>query len=141
MPVRVAIVGVTGYAGGELARLLLRHPEARLVAVVARSHHGEALRDVQPHLHGAPASLTIGTEIGDAEVVFTALPAGEAAKLAPSWVNEGRAVIDIGSDFRLREPKAYERWYKYAHPSPELLQEAVYGLTELARPNRSARNS
>src|SRR5947207_3480874 len=134
MPVRVAIVGVTGYAGGELARLLLRHPEARLVAVVARSHHGEALRDVQPHLHGAPASLMIGTEIGDAEVVFTALPAGEAAKLAPGWVNEGRAVIDIGSDFRLGEPKAYERWYKYAHPSPELLHEAGYGLTEPTRP-------
>src|SRR5205823_1739472 len=140
MPVRVASVGVCGDAGGELARLLLRHPGARLVAVVARSHQGEPLRDVQPHLHGAPQSLTIGTEIGDAEVVFTALPAGEAAKLAPSWVNEGRAVIDIGSDFRLREPKAYERWYKYAHPSPELLQEAVYGLTELTRPTlRGAR--
>ena len=140
MPVRVAIVGVTGYAGGELARLLLRHPEARLVAVVARSHQGEPLRDVQPHLHGAPASLAIGTDVGDAEVVFTALPAGEAAKLAPAWLKEGRAVIDVGSDFRLRDPLAYERWYKYMHPSPELLAEAVYGLTELTRPKlRGAR--
>ena len=79
MAVKVAIVGVTGYAGGELARLLLRHPEARLVAAVARSHQGEALRDVQPNLHGAPDSLRIGDDVGDAEVVFTALPAGEAA--------------------------------------------------------------
>ncbi len=133
MPVRVAIVGVTGYAGGELARLLLRHPEARIVAAVARSHHGEALRDVRPNLHGAPASLVITPEVGDAEVVFTALPAGEAAKQAPAWLAEGRALIDIGSDFRLRDPKAYEEWYHYAHPSPELLREAVYGLTELAR--------
>src|SRR5919108_6481109 len=133
MPVKVAIVGVTGYAGGELARLLLRHPEARLVAAVARSHQGEPLRDVQPNLHGAPDSLRIGDDIGDAEVVFTALPAGEAAKQAPAWLKEGRAVIDIGSDFRLRDPKAYERWYKYTHPSPDLLKDAVYGVTELSR--------
>src|SRR5205823_12733958 len=133
MSPRVAIVGATGYAGGELARLLLRHSGARIVAVVARSHQGEPLRDVQPHLHGAPDSLRIGSDVGDAEVVFTALPAGEAAKLAPDWLAEGRAIIDIGSDFRLRDPKAYERWYKYTHPSPELLKEAVYGVTELAR--------
>ncbi len=140
MPVRVAIVGVTGYAGGELARILLRHPEVQLVAVVARSKQGEALRDVQPHLHGAPASLVIGSDVGDAEVVFTALPAGEAAKQASGWLAEGRAIIDIGSDFRLRDPQDYERWYRYTHPAPELLKEAVYGLTELTRPRlRGAR--
>jgi N-acetyl-gamma-glutamyl-phosphate reductase len=133
MPVKVAIVGATGYAGGELARLLLRHPEAQLVAAVARGHQGEPLRDVQPHLHSAPASLTVGGDPGDAEIVFTALPAGEAAKLAPAWIAEGRAVIDIGSDFRLRDPKDYEGWYGYTHPAPELLNEAVYGLTELTR--------
>lgn len=133
MPVKVAVVGVTGYAGGELARLLLRHPEARLVAVVARSHQGEALRDVQPHLNAAPDTLRIGADPGDAEVVFTALPAGEAAKLAPGWLAEGRRVIDIGSDFRLRDAGAYDRWYGYTHPAPELLATAVYGLTEFAR--------
>jgi N-acetyl-gamma-glutamyl-phosphate reductase len=133
MPVKVAIVGATGYAGGELARLLLRHPEARLVAAIARGHQGEPLRDVQPHLHAAPSSLTVGNDVGDAEVVFTALPAGEAAKLAPGWLEEGRAIIDVGSDFRLHDPSDYERWYGYTHPSPELLREAVYGLTELTR--------
>lgn len=133
MPVRVAIVGVTGYAGGELARLLLRHPDVVITAAVARSHVGEPLRDVLPHLHGAPDSLRIGSDVGNAEVVFTALPAGEAAKQAPGWLAEGRALIDIGSDFRLGDPKDYERWYKYTHPAPDLLKEAVYGLTELAR--------
>jgi N-acetyl-gamma-glutamyl-phosphate reductase len=133
MPTKVAIVGVTGYAGGELARLVLRHPEVRLVAAVARSHQGEPLRDVQPHLHGAPDSLVVGSDVGDAEVVFTALPAGEAARQARAWLDDGRTVIDIGSDFRLRDPKLYERWYGYAHPAPELLKEAVYGLTELTR--------
>lgn len=140
MPVRVAIVGVTGYAGGELARILLRHPGVQLVAAVARSKQGQPLRDVQPHLHGAPASLVIGSDVGDAEVVFTALPAGEAAKQAPAWLAEGRAIIDLGSDFRLRDAKDYERWYRYTHPAPELLKDAVYGLTELTRPHiRGAR--
>ena len=133
MTTRVAIVGATGYAGGELARLLLRHPEARIVAAVARSHQGEPLRAVQPHLHAAPDSVVIGSDVGDAEVVFTALPAGEAARQAATWLDDGRIVIDIGSDFRLRDPKLYERWYGYTHPAPALLAEAVYGLTELTR--------
>jgi N-acetyl-gamma-glutamyl-phosphate reductase len=133
MPTDVAIVGVTGYAGGELARLVLRHPEARLVAAVARSHQGETLRAVQPHLHTAPDSLVVGADVGDAEVVFTALPAGEAAKQTRAWLDDGRTVIDIGSDFRLRDPALYDRWYGYTHPAPELLKEAVYGLTELTR--------
>ncbi len=126
-------MGATGYAGGELARLLLRHPEARLVAAVARSRQSEPLRAAQPHLHAAPESLVIGADVGDAEVVFTALPAGEAAKQAPAWLAEGRRVIDIGSDFRLADPRAYDDWYGYTHPAPKLLAEAVYGLTEFVR--------
>src|SRR5205823_11676613 len=133
MPTNVAIVGATGYAGGELARLVLRHPEARLVAAVARSGQGEPLRKLQPHLHAAPDSLVIGSDVGDAEVVFTALPAGEAAKQAPRWLAEGRRIVDIGSDFRLKDPAAYVKWYGYTHPAPELLAESVYGLTEFAR--------
>ena len=133
VPVRVAIVGVTGYAGGELARILLRHPEARLVAAVARARQGTPLRDALPHLHDAPASLAIGSDVGDAEVVFTALPAGEAAKQAPAWLAEGRRIVDIGSDFRLHDPALYEKWYGYTHPAPDLLREAVYGMTEFAR--------
>ncbi|HEY8730491.1 MAG TPA: N-acetyl-gamma-glutamyl-phosphate reductase [Candidatus Limnocylindria bacterium] len=133
MSIRVAIVGATGYAGGELARLLLRHPGARIVAAVARSHQGEPLRDVQPHLHDAPATLVVGSDVGEAEVVFTALPAGEAAKQAPGWLADGRRIIDIGSDFRLKDPAAYPKWYGYTHPAPDLLAESVYGLTEFAR--------
>jgi N-acetyl-gamma-glutamyl-phosphate reductase len=133
VPTRVAIVGATGYAGGELARLLLRHSGVRIVAAVARSHQGEPLRSVQPHLHDAPEALVIGSEVGDAEVVFTALPAGEAAKLAPQWLADGRRIVDIGSDFRLKDPAAYPKWYGYTHPAPELLKESVYGLTEFVR--------
>lgn len=133
MAVRVGIVGATGYAGGELARILLRHPEVRLVAAVARSKQGTPLRDVQMNLHDAPASLVISDSVGDAEVIFTALPAGEAAKLAPAWLAEGRRVIDIGSDFRLREAALYREWYGYTHPAPDILAESVYGMTEFVR--------
>ncbi len=129
----VAIVGATGYAGGELARLLLRHPHVTIVAAVARSHQGEPLKAVQPQLHDVSAELRIGEDVGDATVVFTALPAGEAAKRAPAWLREGRTVIDIGSDFRLRDPALYREWYGYEHPAPDLLASAVYGLTEHAR--------
>src|SRR5260370_31963890 len=132
MATKVAIVGVTGYAGGELARLLLRHPGVRVVAAVSRSHQGEPLRETLPHLHDAPDSLRIGSDVGDAEVVFTALPAGEAAKLAPKWLEDGRRIIDIGSDFRLRDPLLYAKWYGYAHPAPELLAQSPYGLSEPA---------
>jgi N-acetyl-gamma-glutamyl-phosphate reductase len=134
MAVRVAIVGATGYAGGELARLLLRHGEVSLVAAVSRSKQGVPLRDVQPHLHDAPASLVLGPDVGDAELVFTTLPAGEAAKQAATWIADGRTVIDVGSDFRLRDPALYETWYGYTHPAPKLLTDAVYGLTEFVRP-------
>ena len=133
MATKVGIVGATGYAGGELARILLRHSEVRLVAAVARAKQGTPLRDALPHLHAAPESLVIGSDVGDAEVVFTALPAGEAAKLAPGWLAEGRRVVDIGSDFRLRDPGAYDTWYGYTHPSPQLLSESVYGMTEFVR--------
>ncbi|MDE3112367.1 MAG: N-acetyl-gamma-glutamyl-phosphate reductase [Chloroflexota bacterium] len=140
MTARVAIVGATGYAGGELARILLRHPEVRVVAAVSRSKQGMPLREAQPHLYDAPDALRIGGDVGDAEVVFTTLPAGEAAKMASAWLAEGRRVIDVGSDFRLRDAGLYEKYYRYAHPAPELLAEAVYGLTEFVRPRlRGAR--
>lgn len=130
---KVAVVGATGYAGGELVRLLLRHPAVTLVAAVARSRRGEPLGAAHAHLYDAPAQLKIGDEVGDAEIVFTALPAGEAAKRAPAWLREGRVLIDIGSDFRLKDPALYREWYEYEHPAPELLRESVYGLTERAR--------
>lgn len=133
MPKKVAVVGATGYAGGELVRLLLRHPAVTLVAAVARARQGEPLGAAHPHLFDAPPALRISDDVADAEVVFTALPAGEAAKRAPGWLREGRVVVDIGSDFRLKDAGLYRDWYGYEHPAPELLRESVYGLTERAR--------
>src|SRR2546428_6948578 len=105
MPTKVAIVGATGYVGGELARLALGHPEITLVAAIARSRQGEPLRAAQPHLHSPPESLVVGSDVGDAQVVFTALPAGEAAKQAQGSPDQDRPAVGLPTPFRLPHPR------------------------------------
>jgi N-acetyl-gamma-glutamyl-phosphate reductase len=129
--IEVAVVGATGYAGGEAVRWLARHPAVRLVGVVSRSHDGVPLEGSQPHLAGA--GLTLSHEIPAADAVFLALPHGAAAALVPDLVAAGTTVIDMGPDFRLRDPADYPRWYGFEHPAPALLAGAVYGLPELHR--------
>jgi N-acetyl-gamma-glutamyl-phosphate reductase len=131
-PIRVAIVGATGYVGAELVRLLSRHPEVRIVGLVGRERHGEPIERFHPHLVGT--GLTVTDDVpDDAETVFLALPHGAAAQRVPELVVRGTAIIDMGPDFRLRDPADYPIWYGFEHPAPELLQHAVYGLPELHR--------
>lgn len=134
--VKVSVVGATGYVGVELVRLLSRHPDVRIVAVTSESHRGRRLNEVFPHL-GRAGDLVLGdTEEGldcGADVVFLALPHGLAMSLAPRALQAGARVIDMGADFRLRDPEAYSRWYEAPHASPDLLAQAVYGLPELYR--------
>jgi N-acetyl-gamma-glutamyl-phosphate reductase len=131
-PIPVAVVGATGYAGGEAVRLLARHPAVRIAAIVGRDARGEPLADRQAHLAGA--NLTIGSEIpADAAAVFLALPHATAARLVPSIVERGSAVIDLGPDFRLHDAADYPTWYGFEHPRPDLLRRAIYGLPELHR--------
>ncbi|MCI0585192.1 MAG: N-acetyl-gamma-glutamyl-phosphate reductase, partial [Chloroflexi bacterium] len=129
--VRVAIVGATGYVGAELIRLLARHPFVEIVGLIARG------RDADPigatHAHLASTALIVGSEVPDADVVFLALPHGSAAGLVPELVERSTTVIDLGPDFRLRDPADYPRWYGFEHPAPGLLGSAVYGLPELHR--------
>jgi N-acetyl-gamma-glutamyl-phosphate reductase len=128
----VAIVGATGYVGAELVRLLARHPDVRIVGLVARGRDDEPIGVTHAHL--APTGLTVAADIpADAEVVFAALPHGTTAAFAPDLVARGVALIDLGPDFRLRDPADYPRWYGFEHPHPELLGGAVYGLPELHR--------
>lgn len=129
---RVGIINVTGYAGIELARLLLRHPEAQLTQVTGRSAAGQRLSEVFPHL--GETGLTIQPALQDpVDVAFLALPHKEAAAQAPQLLESGVKVIDISADFRLKDVATYEKWYGVQHPSPQLLPEAVYGLPELYR--------
>jgi len=129
--IRVGILNVTGYAGAELARLLYSHPEAQLVSISGRSAAGKALAEVFPHL--ASYDLTIGEELGEVDFAFSALPHAASAAACAPLVRAGIPVVDISADFRLRDPAEYADWYGADHPAPELLSQAVYGLTELNR--------
>jgi N-acetyl-gamma-glutamyl-phosphate reductase len=135
--VRVAVVGATGYAGGDLVRILASHPFVRIAGVVGRDADGEPLEGRQPHLAGA--GLSVGRDIPpDAEAVFLALPHGAAGRLVPGILDRGMAVVDLGPDFRLRDPADYPTWYGFDHPRPDLLARAVYGLPELHRAELAA---
>jgi len=129
--VPVAIINVTSYTGCELARLILQHPGFRLCEVTARSAQGQLLSDVFPQL--VSGKLAITEQVKEAQLVFVALPHGAAAEVVPGLLAEGRRVVDLSADFRLRDAQTYATWYKRTHPCPELLTEAVYGLCELHR--------
>jgi len=129
--IRVGIIGATGYGGGELIRLLSRHPNAQIVGLAGRERQDEPIGGHHAHLAGT--GLTVGTDLPDVDAVFLALPHGAAAKLVPGILASGAAAIDLGPDFRLRNAADYPRWYGFEHPAPELLDVAVYGLPELHR--------
>lgn len=135
-PVRAAIIGATGYVGGELIRLLGRHPDVELAALVARDRDAVPVGTTHPHLAGT--GLTIGSDVPDVDVALIALPHGASAAVVPGLVARGIAVVDLGADFRLKDPAAYARWYGLDHPAPHLLPGAVYGLPELHRDELAA---
>jgi N-acetyl-gamma-glutamyl-phosphate reductase len=129
--IRVAIIGATGYVGGELVRLLDRHPNVRIVGLQGRGRQDESIAGIHPHL--ARTGHRIDAAIPEADAVFLALPHGAAAEIVPDIAGRGTRVIDLGPDFRLHDPADYPRWYGFEHPRPELLAGAVYGLPELHR--------
>ncbi|HVA87893.1 MAG TPA: N-acetyl-gamma-glutamyl-phosphate reductase [Candidatus Saccharimonadales bacterium] len=129
--VSVAVVGATGYAGGEVVRLLARHPHVRIVGLVGRNRDHEPIGAIHPHL--AWTGLEIDATLPDSDAVFLALPHGAAAEMVPEIARAGRTIVDLGPDFRLHQAADYPRWYRFDHPAPELLARAVYGLPELHR--------
>jgi N-acetyl-gamma-glutamyl-phosphate reductase len=129
--VRVGVIGATGYVGSELIRLLSRHPNASIVGLQGRDRDGDPIGGIHPHL--AATGLTVHSSLPPVDAVFLALPHGTAASLVPELIADGTAVIDLGPDFRLRDPADYPRWYGFEHPRPDLLAQAVYGLPELHR--------
>ena len=126
---KVGIINVTGYAGVELARLLYQHPEVELTSVTGRSAAGQKLGTVFPHL--ANIDLTIEAELGEVDLAFSAMPHKESVKEVIPLLNRGIKVVDISADFRLKDAAEYPSWYGFAHPAPQLLEQAVYGLPEL----------
>ena len=130
--IRVGIIGATGYGGGELVRLLSRHPNVEIAGLQARGRDGEGIAGSHPHLGGT--GLRFGDALPDGlDAVFLAMPHGAAAAAVPDLLDRGLAIIDLGPDFRLRDAADYPRWYRFEHPRPDLLDGAVYGLPELHR--------
>jgi N-acetyl-gamma-glutamyl-phosphate reductase len=128
----VAVIGATGYAGATATSLLLGHPEVEVTRITSRSFAGKRLGEVWP---GADTDLELFAEPdpGDADLVVVALPHGMAGGLAGKWLEQGRTVIDLGADFRLKDAGQYKRWYGADHPAPELLTQSVFGIPELTR--------
>ncbi|OYT69609.1 MAG: N-acetyl-gamma-glutamyl-phosphate reductase [Chloracidobacterium sp. CP2_5A] len=129
-PLRVAVVGASGYIGGEIVRLLLDHPRVEVIAVTSRDSAGKALDAIHPNLAGVDLVLAPLEAIGAAEVAFLALPNGEAMTRIDALA-EGRRVIDASADFRLRDLAAYEATYGRPHAAPAWVNRFVYGLPEL----------
>jgi len=137
MSTPVAVVGASGYTGGELVRLLSSHPRAEVTAVFANRRAGQHLSAVFPSFGGVfdPLLEEVTPErvAESAEVVFLALPHGASAALALELSKRGKVVIDLSADFRLKDKDTYAKWYGTPHVAPELLESAVYGLPEFFR--------
>jgi N-acetyl-gamma-glutamyl-phosphate reductase len=130
---RVLVAGATGFAGALAAHLLWRHPGFELVAVTGRSEVGRSLADLYPRYRVPLAIEELDADrLEGIDAAVVAYPHAAAAPTVGMLRERGARVVDLSADFRLRSLPAYERWYG-PHPRPELLQEAVYGLTELHR--------
>ena len=135
--IKVGIIGATGYAGAEIARIILGHPEAEVVWYGSKSYVGEEFSSVFGSLFSVIDDKCLDDNIEEfadkVDVIFTATPQGLCASLLNEEILKKVKVIDLSADFRLKDVKVYEEWYKIEHKSPEFIEEAVYGLCEIHR--------
>ncbi len=129
--IRVGVLGASGYMGGEALRILLRHPEAELIWATSRTEQKAEM--VHRNLYEAGVHFIHPDKITPVDVVFAALPTGNIMELAPDMLADGTKVIDLGSDFRLKDIEQWNRVYGKTHSQPSLVAEAVYGIPELHR--------
>ena len=132
--IRVSIAGGSGYAGGELLRLMLGHPEVEVGEITSERLAGKYAHGAHPNLRGATRLRFCRLdELSKCDVLFVCLPHGESARRIDDLRGIAGRIIDLGADFRLRDRAAYERWYGRPHPRPDLLGRFVYGIPELSR--------
>lgn len=138
--IKATIVGGSGYAGGELLRLLLAHPEVEVQQVTSQRYAKRFVHTVHPNLRGATKLKFSPIEaLKPCDLLFLALPHGGASQEIEHFAGLAERIIDLSSDFRLRDPALYQRWYNKEHPAPQWLERFVYGLPELNR--EAIRNS
>lgn len=135
--IKAGIIGSTGYAGNELARLLLQHKEAEVVWYGSRSYIDKKYAEVYQNLFQLVDADCLDDnmeELADAvDVIFTATPQGLCASLVNEEILSKVKIIDLSADFRIKDVKTYEAWYGLEHKSPRFIEEAVYGLCEINR--------
>jgi N-acetyl-gamma-glutamyl-phosphate reductase len=134
---KIAIVGSSGYTGGELYRILLHHPLVTVTAVTSEKSAGKPITDIFPHLAGLTdlvcEPLDPDSIAKKSDFVFLALPHVTAQEAAFRFYKLGKKVVDLSADYRLADPALYEQWYEHCHQYPDLLKISVYGLPELHR--------
>jgi N-acetyl-gamma-glutamyl-phosphate reductase len=134
--IKVGVVGGTGYTGVELLRLLAGHSEVEVVAITSRAETGVKVADYFPSLRGRydlAFSDPAAAPLKDCDCVFFATPNGVAMSQARALLEANVRVVDFSADFRLKDRAVWEKWYKVSHASPELFEQAVYGLPEINR--------
>jgi LysW-gamma-L-alpha-aminoadipyl-6-phosphate/LysW-L-glutamyl-5-phosphate reductase len=140
MKLSAGIVGGSGYVGGEIMRLLVRHPQIELKQVTSARFTGQFVSSVHPNMRpslggfGAPPLKFIHPDaLEPCDVLFLALPHGEASKQIDRFAGLASYIVDSSADFRLRHPEDYQKWYEQPHPAPAWLDKFVYGLPERFR--------
>ncbi len=132
--IEAAIVGASGYAGGELLRLLLGHPEVEVTQITSETYAGQFAYFVHPNLRGrTDLRFESLSALQPCQLLFLALPHGQAMERIEEFAGLGERIVDLSADFRLRESTDYEKWYGRAHPAPEWLSRFVYGVPEIYR--------
>jgi N-acetyl-gamma-glutamyl-phosphate reductase len=135
--VKAGVIGATGYLGAELFRLLADHPVLDVVVAQAESSAGSRIGEQYPSLARAYRDLVVDPvdllAVEHLDVVFVAVPSGTSQEIIGQLAGSARLVVDLGADFRLKDPALYPQWYGFEHSRPELLDDVVYGMPELFR--------
>ncbi len=135
--IKVGIIGATGYAGAEIARIIYNHPDAEIVWYGSRSYIDETFSAVYGNFFNIVDAKCLDDDMDkladEVDVIFTATPQGYCAGLINDNVLSKVKIIDLSADFRLKDVSVYEKWYGIEHKSPQYLPEAVYGLCEINR--------
>ena len=135
--IKVGIIGATGYAGGELVRILSGHKDAEIKWYGSRSYIDQKYADVYRNMFQIVDAVCMDDNMEElafqVDVIFTATPQGLCASLVNEEILSKTKIIDLSADFRLKDVKVYEEWYKIEHKAPQFIDEAVYGLCEINR--------